>query len=104
MLRAAGLVIVLQLLACGDRSPPALWPEAPPPTLAAPLGIAEPSTEPAAATDVAAAEPDAAADTESTPSTDAAALPSTDEPTPTKPVAPGVTPTERPSTPATGPR
>lgn len=26
-------------VACGDRSPPALWPDAPPPTLAAPIGV-----------------------------------------------------------------
>ena len=36
--------------ACGDRSPPALWPEPPPPTLAKPIGIDEPVHE---ATDVA---------------------------------------------------
>ena len=33
------------LAACGDRSPPALWPEPPPPTLAKPIGIDEPVRE-----------------------------------------------------------
>ena len=36
---ALGLFV---LAACGDRSPPALWPEPPPPTLAKPIGIDEP--------------------------------------------------------------
>jgi hypothetical protein len=31
----------LASLGCGDRAPPALWPEPPPPTLAAPIGIDE---------------------------------------------------------------
>ncbi|MFO0632292.1 MAG: hypothetical protein U0168_05515 [Nannocystaceae bacterium] len=40
---------------CGDRSPPALWPEPPPPTLAHPIGVDAPDAgEPA----VDAARPD----------------------------------------------
>jgi len=31
-------------IACGDRSPPALWPEPLPPALAEPIGVADPST------------------------------------------------------------
>jgi hypothetical protein len=46
---ALGLVL---LAGCGDRSPPALWPEPPPPTLAKPIGIDEPVR---AATDVSGA-------------------------------------------------
>lgn len=30
---------------CGDRSPPALWPDPPPPTLAAPIGVDEEPSE-----------------------------------------------------------
>lgn len=30
--------------ACGDRAPRALWPEPPPPTLAKPIGIEDPTT------------------------------------------------------------
>lgn len=32
------LVAVLLVAACGDRAPPPLWPEPPPPTLAKPIG------------------------------------------------------------------
>lgn len=58
--RRCALVFVV-LAACGDRSPPALWPEAPPPTLAKPIGIDEPvravtdPTEPPSPTDAAGA-------------------------------------------------
>ena len=37
--------VLLAVDGCGDRSPPALWPEAPPPALAVPIGV-----EPAATT------------------------------------------------------
>lgn len=45
---------------CGDRAPPALWPEPPPPTLAKPLLVDEPTTLDATApgTDGAAAVDD----------------------------------------------
>lgn len=36
------LASVASLLGCGDRSPPALWPEPPPPTLAHPIGVDTP--------------------------------------------------------------
>lgn len=41
----AGLFCALSLLcvglcACADRSPPPLWPQPPPPTLAEPIGVA----------------------------------------------------------------
>jgi hypothetical protein len=38
---AAAAAVIAPLLGCGDRAPPALWPEPPPPTLAAPIGIDE---------------------------------------------------------------
>ena len=34
--------LVWSALGCGDRSPPAMWPEAPPPTLAVPIGVSDP--------------------------------------------------------------
>lgn len=45
-------------LGCGDRSPPAMWPEPPPPTLAEPIGVGGPS---------APAEPGVDRKSESTP-------------------------------------
>jgi hypothetical protein len=39
LLRPQWLLIALPLFGCGDRSPPALWPEPPPPTLAHPIGV-----------------------------------------------------------------
>jgi hypothetical protein len=122
-MRAVGLVIVLQLLACGDRSPPALWPEPPPPTLAAPLGIAVPSTDDAA-TDGPPERPPVA-DEGATPSPSDPARPSPSpsdparqspnaavEPPAAEPATPGsgvlgagsVTPTQRPAEPASAPR
>jgi hypothetical protein len=70
-------LVVVALAGCGDRSPPALWPEAPPPTLAKPIGIDVPVRS-------ATGEPtaDAAADTTAVP-----APTSADSPTP-----PGGTP------------
>lgn len=44
------------LAACGDRSPPALWPEPPPPTLAKPIGIDEPPDATEVATSTAGEE------------------------------------------------
>ena len=32
-------VLSFVLVGCGDRAPPALWPEPPPPTLAEPIGV-----------------------------------------------------------------
>jgi hypothetical protein len=69
-------LVVVALAGCGDRSPPALWPEAPPPTLAKPIGIDVPVRS-------ATGEPTAdAADTTAVP-----APTSADSPTP-----PGGTP------------
>ena len=60
-----GLVAVLSVAACGDRAPPALWPEPPPPTLAKPIGVEDPegmdATAKAEAEAAAAAEAEAAA-------------------------------------------
>lgn len=78
MRRIAAIVVVL-LGACGDRSPRALWPEPPPPALAEPIGVADPSApsasppatvgdakvEPPAQDADAKAEPAAASDAKS---------------------------------------
>ncbi|MBK8238480.1 MAG: hypothetical protein IPK74_23370 [Deltaproteobacteria bacterium] len=37
--RALASAACWMLAGCGDRSPPALWPEPPPPTLARPIGV-----------------------------------------------------------------
>ncbi len=64
---AALVALGWAVLGCGDRSPPAMWPEAPPPTLAVPIGVADPSApeggDPAAKPEAAkpeAAKPEAA--------------------------------------------
>ncbi len=49
MRRAAAILFCLlpwAIVGCGDRSPPALWPEPPPPALAEPIGVADPSATP----------------------------------------------------------
>jgi hypothetical protein len=71
----------LWIAACGDRSPPALWPEPPPPTLAKPIGIDEPARQ-AATNDGATSDA----------TTDAVA-------TPSEPAKPAVDPSERPPMP-----
>ena len=46
-------------MGCGDRSPPALWPEPPPPTLARPIGVdIDAQRKPAEPTEPDEAEPD----------------------------------------------
>jgi hypothetical protein len=88
---ASGVVV-----GCGDRSPPALWPDPPPPTLAAPIGVdddpsddalelprspaAVPSPGVTTAPDPAA--PRSAADAEREPSPDAERSDVGGEPTP----------------------
>jgi len=42
--RAVAVVGLLLVCACGDRAPPALWPEPPPPTLAHPIGVEDPQS------------------------------------------------------------
>ena len=57
---------VVLACACGDRSPPALWPEPPPPTLAVPIGVATPEVAKAApaAADDASGSPRLAAESD----------------------------------------
>lgn len=47
--RVVTIALVAALTGCGDRAPPALWPEPPPPTLAEPIGAQKgaPETDPA---------------------------------------------------------
>lgn len=42
---ASLLATMLLVAACGDRAPPPLWPEPPPPTLAKPIGQEPPAAD-----------------------------------------------------------
>lgn len=42
-MRRTAAILFVSSIACGDRSPPAMWPEPPPPALAEPIGVADPS-------------------------------------------------------------
>ncbi|HWB80629.1 MAG TPA: hypothetical protein VG755_36955 [Nannocystaceae bacterium] len=60
MTRAGCSAIVMMILGCGDRSPPALWPEPPPPTLARPIGVDLDAKKESAPDLAEPADPDAA--------------------------------------------
>ena len=108
--RAAACAVIVLATACGDRAPPALWPEPPPPTLAEPIGVGdttgdrdpeptratEPATEPAPAGDESGAQP------APPPEPDAKAEPAADAKAPPK--APAGTPPTEPSARAREPR
>ncbi len=70
--------VLLAVDGCGDRSPPALWPEPPPPALAVPIGV-----EPTETTTPERSAPQRAEPTELAPPK--AATPDSTDPAPAKP-------------------